>query len=664
MSVGLGEDNDPIDYRNLPRVGGTILARRLVPAWRKPELPKRWALIASIPLVPSVLFAAAEPFGLGSMEMSDRLLIVGGSALPLVGVAATYLYRRWWPARIRLPMLASQFPTWDLLTSALRLSPHETVHRGEIVRESNHVFLGCLSGTSKPVLLHEGYFKLPAIIVGRTGIGKTKRVLLPLMAQAIRRRRYRLVVLDYKGDKGFFMSLATEAARAHLDFKYLTIEPGKSSYVWNPLLDPGVALLSRDQFIQLFLRATSLVTGQEGGPGYFGAQSEERTRRTFEAKWPRSIREFYSTVRNQRASDIGMNDRDFANTGHLVANLARIASVGVLNAVSGEDVPESALRAAISLLEILSRPGVFYLNLPAQLEPTTAAFVGKLIVHLLTAVAKVYVGPRVPVLICADEAGEFITGLDLATPLRQSRESDIIMWMGFQDLAALRTAQGDFAPTLLANAPLKIFCSAEDTVGRDYLAQTSGETTRVLRSNTTSTTSTQNGVTHGTSSQRRQEAVPRIDPETINRVNRDPMSFIVIASEALGYTRFRFPIVVRSQFHISKQEADRRAALPWPRGNRFTVTVKVTPAEPLREVVPPPVATVPAPSPDVSHPDPVEPIPSVPEAPPARRRGRPRKVQDAKAPPVPEGLEGNEMALYLKKLAGEVPPTTKNEGGQ
>lgn len=666
MSIGLAADDDPIDYRNLPPRGDARVANRLVPTRRAVPFPRRAAWLASVPVAAAGAFAASGLLGLGSMEMSDRLLILGASALPLAGVWAWHRWQSWTRSRVRFPSLASQFPTWDAITTALRTSPHEARLRDEIVRERDHVFLGCRAGTSQPVLLNAEYFKLPAIIVGRTGIGKTKRVILPLLVQAIRRGEIHVVVLDYKGDRGLFMGLASEAARARKDFKYLTIEPGKSSYLWNPFTDPATSLLSRDQFTQIFLRSTSLVTGQEGGPGYFGAQSEERTRRTFEQVWPRSAREFYRIVREQRASDIGLAERDFANTGHLVANLARIASVGVLNAVPGDDVPEAALREAVSLLGILSRPGVTYFNLPAQLEPTTALFVGKILIHLLAAVAKVYAGPRVQVLLCNDEAQELVAGsMDLSTPLRQLRESRIAIWSGFQDLAALRTVQGDFAPALLANAPLKVFCSAEDTIGRDYLMRTSGETTRTLRSVTDTATSTPNGGTNGRSVQRRQEATPRIDAETINRVNRDPRSFILVASESRGYTQFRFPVVVRSGFHISKQMAERMAALPWPRGNRFTVTVKVIPAEPQPVAAPAEVVPAAAEAEAVEPPAPAEQAPAPAAPAPARRRGRPRKAVQVEEPSsVPDGLEGNEMAQYLKKLAGEVPLEANSEGGQ
>src|SRR5690606_20951714 len=113
-------------------------------------------------------------------------------------------------------------------------------------------------------------------------------------------------------------------------------------------------------------------------------------------------------------------------------------------------------------------PGVTYISLPAQLEPTTALSVAKLWVHLLTAIAKIYEGPRVPVLAWADEFQEMV-GPDLATPIRQARESDVTFWMGFQDLAALETVQGDFTSAVLGNAPLKIFCTAEDEGGRNYI---------------------------------------------------------------------------------------------------------------------------------------------------------------------------------------------------
>ncbi len=394
---------------------------------------------------------------------------------------------------------------------------------------------------------------------------------------------------------------------------------------------------------------------------------EERTRRTFEQHTLRSFRDFYRILRNQRAADLGMNERDFSSAGHLTANLARIASVGVLNAVPGDDIPADALRGAISTLEALSRPGVTYINLPAQLEPTTAMFAGKLWIHLLTAVAKVYEGERVPVLVFNDESQEMV-GPDLATPIRQARESDVTFWMGLQDLAALETAQGNFTSAVLGNAPLKIFCTAEDEAGRNYIKETSGETIRPLQAVTETATQTAQGWSQGTARQYREVAVPRIGDETINRVNRDPNAFIVSASESKGFTQLRFPVVARATFHISPQEFARRQAMPWPRGNRFTVTVESTPVEAER-----PAANAEArPSPQAVVGPATTPPPEQSPAQPKPRRGRPpkRAKEEQAATETAAGPEAEapaaasnpparipaaaDMAEYLRRLAEDV----------
>lgn len=659
-------DNGPIDLSRVPPVDGSVLAKRLVRRRPPPPFPALKAALCGIPA--ATAYGAIQGGFLSSWDPFHQTCFIGAAALPFASVLGRHSWKYFFGREIRWPILASEFPNWMALTEALKDSTHAVGFRGEVVRERDHLFLGLTERGRYPLLLNKVYLNRPAIILGRTGAGKTKLVAETLITQAISRRNRHIVVLDLKVDKSFMLGLAKEAARRRVDFKWLTLEPSKSSYLWNPLSDRGVRLLVQEQIIQIVLKALSLVTTQAHGAGYFGAMQEERTRRTFERNVLRSFREFYRTVRDQRATDVGMNDRDFSNAGHLIANLARIASVGVLNAVDGDTVPEPALRGSISLVDVLSRPGVTYFALPAQLEPTTAMFVAKLVIHLLAAVAKVYQGPRVPVLVWVDEFQEVLSGggSDLATPIRQSRESEVTYWLGTQDLAALQTPDGDFTNAVLGNTPLKIFCTAEDEVGRAYIKQTSGETLRPLQSVTTTTTQSAEGTSTSMGAQFREEAVARIDDETINRVNRDPNAFIVSASESKGFSQYRFPVVVRSTFSVTAEEFARRQATPWPKGNRFTVSIDPNPSG-GSQVPPPPIAPAPSvtaqaqipPDPQSLETTPREAVPERAAAAGPRRRGRPPKRVQADATPdspsIAERTGTSEMADYLRRLAGEAP---------
>lgn len=649
-------DNDPVNLRRLPPLAGTVVAKRLV---RPPTPPQSSAMMtaSTVLLLIGIFVIYQDYLGMSAWGLLGQGALLGLFAIPLI---ASDQWRKRRRVVARWPSLVSEFRNWEGVVEAVRTSPHAIRMNGEVIRERDHLFLGMIDRSGQPLLLNEVYLRRPAVVLGRTGSGKTKLIAEPLLVQAIRRRNTHIVCIDLKGDKAFMLGLATEAARSKVNFKWLTVEPGKSSYLWNPFTDAGVRLLTREQVIQIVLRALSLVTGQEHGAGYFGAMQEERTRRTFEQHTLRSFRDFYRVVRMQRAGDVGMSERDFSNAGHLIANLARIASIGVLNATPDDNIPAPALRASISLADVLSQPGVTYINLPSQIEPTTSLFVAKLWVHLLAAVAKVYEGARVPVLVWNDEFQEMVAP-DLATPIRQARESDVTFWMGFQDLAALETVQGDFTSAVLGNTPLKIFCSAEDDGGRSYIKHSSGETFRTLEGVTFTNTQTAEGWSQGTGRQYREEAVPRIDDETINRVNRDPKAFIAFATESKGFTQFRFPVVGRASFHIGQQEFERRRAMPWPRGNRFTVTVEPIAVDlgtdqetegqtgEQSQAAPPAVQT---------------------PAKPQRRRGRPPKQpKPIEAPseqippetpspkaaaPKPRAPASDDMATYLRRLAESV----------
>lgn len=674
MTIRHYADNEPVNLRRLPPLTGSVLANRLRAPTSTIAFPTSNVALSAGSLligVVIVLFGGPEEGPWGSRE---KAFVLALTALPLAMVLGHHWYRK--SRLVRRPSIAEVFRTWDALVEALRSSPYAVNFRGEIIRERDHLFLGVIHGSGKPLLLHKVYLNRPAIILGRTGSGKTKLIAAALLTQAIRRREIRVIILDLKGDRAFMRSMGIEAARSKIDFRWLTIEGDKSSYLWNPFNDPGVMLLSREHIGQITLKALDLANRVVGG-GYFEAVIAELVRRIFENHVPRSFRDFYRIVRGQRAADVGMSERDFSNTGHLTAGLARIASVGVLNAVPDDDIPPEALRESISLLDALSRPGVTYINLPAQLEPITAMFVAKLWIHLLTAVAKVYEGPRVPVLVWTDEFQEMVSS-DLATPIRQARESDVTFWMGLQDLAALETVHGDFTSAVLGNAPLKIFCTAEDEGGRNYIKETSGETFRPVHSVTTTTTQTPQGWSRGTGSQYREEAIPRIGDEEINRVNRDPNAVIVSASESKGFTQFRFPVIARTSFPISPAEFERRQAMPWPAGNRYTVTVKHTPFlnEAEAEVAPE------APQQQSTEKAIGNAGPAIgpPPAKPQRRRGRPPKTPKAvegtnpdptgpkadppapppeppagpTTPPKPRPSSGvDDMAEYLRRLARE-----------
>jgi hypothetical protein len=675
MRIRFSSDDEPIDLRHLPPLAGTVLAKRLGPPLPAPPSPIVGLGLASLPVAGSLAAINQGLFGLDSWGPLGQSALALASAVPLSAVLANHLKKAFLSRTVQWPPLSRQFPTWNALTEALRNSPHDVTFRGERVRERDHLFLGVISGSSKPFMLHTLYANRPALVLGRTGAGKTKLVAEALLVQLIPRRFLQELVIDLKGDKAFMLGLAEAARRARVDFKWLTIEPGKSSYIWNFLTDRAVSLLSREQLLQILLKALNLVTGQEYGAGYFGVSIEQRARATMDGPPLRSMREFHRRLQEQTAADVGMSERDFANTGHLVGNVARVASADVLNAVTGDGVPEAALREAITLTDVLSKPGVTYFSLPALLEPTTALFVAKLLIHLLAAVARVFEGRRVPVLVWMDEAQEAV-GPDLATPIRQARESDVTFWIGVQDLAALQTAQGDFTSAVLGNTPLKIFCTAEDTAGQDYIKQSSGERLRQLESvSSTSTRSSgrTSGASEGLSHQYREEAVPRIDQVDINRFNRDPNAFLVMASESRGFTQYRFPVVVRSTFPVSARTLARRMATPWPRGNQFTITPRVVSAaaaeEPQDDGAPEPEAAPQAPPPTAPEATAERPVvPPATQVPPAaaveperpRRRGRPRKVPAADTQPVtasdgtPAGLAPkSEMAEYLRRLAAE-----------
>lgn len=628
MSIDLMVRDDPVNRKALPSVKGTVLAHRLLE--RPRVVDTMWLAISAVFLLILVGVLALLYVGMLSRGLGLCLVIICGGVFfvscalcPVTGTPSLY------------PDLGDLFPSWAAMVAALHRSTHQTATKNGVVRERDHDFLGVIDGTQQPVLIHQNYYTVPAMFCGATSSGKTHGIGAPLLVQHVQRRASRLVVVDLKGDKALFMGLGLAAREARLNFKWLTTTPGESTYVWNPFLDPALSALAIEQWVQILLKAMGIYIGDTYGAGYYGQIQYQRVLVALQANWPvRSFRELYEILRvPPRPSEVDLSKRDIENTYHVVANTRRLASPSALNYVPAT-ADDPVFQGAINIATDLSQPGVTYFSAPAITDPVLAKFLGKLVLHLYTAGARIHHARRVPCLFFVDEFQELLDQ-DIATLIRQGRDCNAAYWMAFQTLADLRTAEKDFLATVLGNTALKVFCSCDEPLTQQVLTQSSGETTRILTSTTTTTSSDHSS----TGTTRRQEVIPRLNSELLNRVSSTPGMCIVKASPGVGFTQLRYPVITRTTYHISREEFDRRRAAPWPALNRWTISASnwdqaeaeppVAAPDPVQPEVPsePGEQATEAPRPSLA----TQAVPPTGQEPERRRRGRPRRIRQPQA---------------------------------
>jgi len=357
--------------------------------------------------------------------------------------------------------------------------------------------------------------------------------------------------------------LAAEATRCGLNFRWLTLDAGHSSYLYRPLQQSFQENLSTSAKVQILAQAMSLESSGRHDEVFFSDMNEMALRRAVERWNPSSFQELRERfARPSAAEELELSPRQFELATHVRASVERLAAPLILNAARPEQgaTPE-ALAAGLQMHDVLARPQIWYLWLPATLERVTARTVARLVMHQLVAAAKVHQGPRVPAVVVIDEFQEVI-GADTEPLLKQARDKSISFWMAHQQLDDLYQGQRNYLATVTGNIALQIHFRATDTRGREHLIGSSGETIRTLRS-----------VSHGQRSteQEREVIVERLSREDIVRLNADPDLAAAYISPCTALCPFQHIFLMRTGFCMGRRAFEGLRRLPWPAGNRFTV---------------------------------------------------------------------------------------------
>lgn len=397
----------------------------------------------------------------------------------------------------------------------------------------------------EPNFIHESAFEAHTYVVGPPGIGKTSRVLAPLLSQRIE-MGHPVYCIDCKPDPGLLGHLREAAEAVKRPFYFFSLQPGAPSEF---ALDLFAPLASREpRHIAEFL-VSSLGLNKASEPYFISQNTGAVTEAVRQAKAKGRLS--FKSLAHEARGIIASSSKRFEHAVQALDALEALADVPEINPTKGGPLPSVDFTTLV-------RDGVAaYFCLPVSTEmKLTSAVVGSMLLKLTSTVSKdlALAGYRPRTITFAiDEFQDIAESSDLKEMVAQVRGigGGISLVLSHQ---VLEQVSDDGLRALLINAGLLVLLAPRQFAKQ--LMEWSGEKVVRLWSESAgdSSGSSPAGATSNESdSLSYSETIrPTLDLDTIQLVNRLP---------GCGFLVDRGP--PRAMFfphHVSRHEADRRAA--------------------------------------------------------------------------------------------------------
>jgi hypothetical protein len=482
-------------------------------------------------------------------------------------------------SRRSVPALPPPLPPgdigWKLCSALLRTSPDEL--------ERAHYFMGYIANSERrvPALMHEKILWSHLHCLGPTGSRKTTSVGVPLEQQILQRGRDTCIFMDLKGgpiEEGNapFYALCESANRGGVPGYYFSTNALKASHLFAGLSDPAFTELEITRQTRVLCESLAIEHGENAALAYYSVVNSKHVyhglllfhalarlvlggKKLSFARLAAILRDpaFKKRIRQH------MTRHDLESASHAANSIEVLSRDWRFNPTGEENVDPRLFDNMITIDKMLSTPGLFYFDLSAGVDATVARFLARFVIHLLHQRALNWVGPRVRVYICIDEAGEMLSRAVLL-PLAQLRSLKISLWFLHQTLGDLVKDGADFTASVTGNPAIRITMGARDDATRDRLERVSGLVTRTLGGTSRSRSQSQAGQSDTEGEQTHEVREPRIDQDRVNEINADPALAVLEASPHSGYSRFTGTVEIEVVPSLSEEEFERYDKEPWP----------------------------------------------------------------------------------------------------
>ncbi len=441
-------------------------------------------------------------------------------------------------------------------------------------------------------------------VVGPPGTGKTSIGLVSLLTQQIRRSDGAVVVLDCKGDPLLFHTVRQEAEAAGRTFKWFTNIPDRSTYVFNPFDRETYGKLTMQDAVGLLVNSLNLAHGSDYGRAWFSTASRILLKRAYEHAYPdvsaskRRRKKIAATGVNPIKSFADLNaviqylmkgkdGKQYEAAHHLSFVVEQLAECKPLNLApnraTGEHPP--ALKNPISMPQALRDREVVYFYLGGLVDSAGVGELGRLVLYnLLTACQQHFDQHGAARAYCVIDEAQSVVAQNIANVLAKARSYGLSLTLAHQSISQLFPPGGpDLRELVTQCTAVKQIFACRDPWTVKHVCAMSGQVKYANFSYETTTDALQQGTLgipdvlpdkDGVRSVKVVESVgDRLTPQDIQEIGFDPNRCIVAFEQGYGLTQYLGYFPAHVEWTMTKAEADRRAALPWPAPTDDTITV-------------------------------------------------------------------------------------------
>lgn len=450
---------------------------------------------------------------------------------------------------------------WESTVRELRASENP------VMRTS--YYMGHIASDGSPFLLPREVFNEPCHFLGSTGAGKTSKGLAPWLEQTIGFGDSSIVFLDLKADtlEPLATMIAAEenlrrATGKHLPLKVFSSQDHLPMHGFNPLGNDFWQSHSLFERTDILCGALGLIYGSDYGEGYYSSANAMTLYETLKA-YPniRSLRELAERCHYvlTNVSKFELLPNTAKNADHLYSQLQRLAAFEQLQVCADGRFSTEAIEHSIDLASLFQRPQMLYLHLSASLGAGSAPAIARLFTYLLLTTAT-QTERHCRVYLVIDEFQRMVAD-NLEYILQLARSMGISLVLANQSIADLKTRKTDMISVIESNCRFRQWFDVPSEEDRRRLIDVAGETVELMESNSFTSSADGSSSTHSTS----ELILPRLNINEILRVGDDPNLSIVRLARGAGYAQLAgLPTVIRSGFHISAEEYERRKAQQWP----------------------------------------------------------------------------------------------------
>ena len=444
--------------------------------------------------------------------------------------------------------LKTPIPDWQGYAERLQNSP--------VPEAREHLWLGVHATEDYPILLHRSILGEHAHFLGDSGSGKTALGMAPVLTQLIRAQDSAIVIIDLKGDMPLFQTAKEGAGNR---FKFFTNEVEKASYVFNPFSPLSTDYVSLNQVCEVFLSALGLDHGEGYGRSYYSRIARNLLSRTIQ-EYP-DIASFEEL--REKVGKLTKNQSEEQDAFELIAVVESLAVIPQLNYAERDRVTEQS----INMRTVVKNREVVYFWLPAAIETASVREIAKLALYTLFTSAYQHQRqeqetPKTWVFV--DEF-QHIASLNFKLILQQARSMGLGMILANQADSDLWSKEANLKATVQSNTRFKQIFSMSNPQEREELGKASGETIYYARKLDT----------EGLAVEEHERIGPRLMVNDIIALSDEPDTSIVLISRGEGYSQFGgYAFPVRSRYHITFEEYQRRQNAAWPRVSSQTLVAR------------------------------------------------------------------------------------------